>query len=142
VTAAGLPPTAPPCIVTTPAGQLHEIGALIIAAVAGAEGWRVTYLGPNLPAEDIAAATQQQHARAVGLSIVYPPDDPHLPQELTRLRQYLAPEVALFVGGRAAPGYRETLQRLGVVLPSGLAEFRLHLERLRTVGGGPASALE
>jgi DNA-binding transcriptional MerR regulator/methylmalonyl-CoA mutase cobalamin-binding subunit len=142
MTAAGLPPTAPPFIVTTPAGQLHEIGALIIAAVAGAEGWQVTYLGPNLPAEDIAAAAQQQHARVVGLSIVYPPDDPHLPQELIRLRQYLAPEVALFVGGRAAPGYQETLQRLGVVLPSSLAEFRLLLEQLRAAGSGTSSARE
>jgi DNA-binding transcriptional MerR regulator/methylmalonyl-CoA mutase cobalamin-binding subunit len=139
VTAAGLPPTAPPLIVTTPAGQLHEIGALIIASIAGAEGWQVTYLGANLPAEDIAAAVQQKHARAVGLSIVYPPDDPHLPQELTRLRQYLAPEVAMFVGGRAAPGYQDTLQRLGAVLPSSLAEFRLLLEPLRTAGGGTSS---
>ena len=56
VTTAGAPPTAPYLIVTTPAGQLHEIGALIIASVASTEGWRVTYLGPNLPAEDMAAA--------------------------------------------------------------------------------------
>jgi methanogenic corrinoid protein MtbC1 len=134
VTTTGLPPTAPHFIVTTPAGQLHEIGALIIASVASTEGWRVTYLGPNLPAEDIAAAAQQHDARAVGLSIVYPPDDPHLPQEVTRLRQYLSPEVAVFVGGRAAAGYWDSLQRIGAVLPSCLAEFRLHLETLRTAG--------
>jgi methanogenic corrinoid protein MtbC1 len=142
VTTAGLPPTAPHFIVTTPAGQLHEIGALIIASIASTEGWRVTYLGPNLPAEDIAAAVQQQHARAVGLSIVYPPDNPHLQQELARLRQYLSPEVAVFVGGRAAPGYRDTLQRIGAVLSSGLAEFRLHLETLRTEGAVRVSELE
>ena len=102
VSTAGLPPTAPRLIVTTPIGQMHEIGALIIASVASTEGWQVTYLGPNLPAEDIAAATQQRHARAVGLSIGYPPDDPHLQQEFTRLRQYLPQEVAVFVSGRAA----------------------------------------
>jgi methanogenic corrinoid protein MtbC1 len=142
VTTAGLPPTAPHLIVTAPAGQLHEIGALIIASVASTEGWRVTYLGPNLPAEDIAAAAQQHHARAVGLSLVYPPDDAHLPQELARLRQYLAPQVAVFVGGRAAPGYQDILQRIGAVLPDSLAEFRIHLETLRTEGAVRASAPE
>ena len=141
VSPAGLAPTAPHLIVTTPAGQLHEIGALIVASVASTEGWQVTYLGPNLPAEDIAAAAQQHHAKAVCLSIVYPPDDPHLQQELTRLRQYLSPEIAVFIGGRAAAGYREILQRIEAVLPSGLAEFRVHLETLRTAGAVRASEL-
>jgi DNA-binding transcriptional MerR regulator/methylmalonyl-CoA mutase cobalamin-binding subunit len=142
VATAGLSPTAPHFIVTTPAGQLHEIGALIIASVASTEGWRVTYLGPNLTSEDIAAAVQQQHAKAVGLSIVYPPDDPHLQPELTRLRQYLSPEVVVFVGGRGAVGYQDVLQRIGAVLPSCLAEFRQHLEALRTTRFAPASGLE
>ena len=63
-----------------------------------------------------------------------PPDDAHLLQELARLRQYLAPQVAVFVGGRAAASYQDILQRIGAVLPCGLAEFRLHLETLRTEG--------
>jgi DNA-binding transcriptional MerR regulator/methylmalonyl-CoA mutase cobalamin-binding subunit len=138
---AGLPPTAPHLIVTTPAGQLHEIGALIAASVASTDGWQVTYLGPNLPAEDIAAAAQQHHAKAVCLSLVYPPDDPHLPQELSRLRQYLAPNIAVFIGGRAATGYQNSLPRIEAVLPSGLAEFRVHLENLRTAGVGCAREL-
>jgi methanogenic corrinoid protein MtbC1 len=142
VTTAGQLPAAPHCLVTTPAGQWHEIGALIVASVASTEGWQVTYLGPNLPAEDIAAAAQQHHARAVALSIVYPPDDPHLPQELARLRQYLSPQVAVLVGGRAAASYRESLQRIGAVLPGNLAEFRVHLETLRTAEARRASEPE
>jgi DNA-binding transcriptional MerR regulator/methylmalonyl-CoA mutase cobalamin-binding subunit len=132
VTPASLPPTAPHMIVTTPAGQLHEIGALIVASIAGTEGWRVTYLGPNLPAEDIAAAVQQDPARAVGLSIIYPPDDPRLPQELARLRRYIGPDTPLFVGGRAAAGYDDMLQCVMAIRPKELAEFRAYLEALRT----------
>jgi DNA-binding transcriptional MerR regulator/methylmalonyl-CoA mutase cobalamin-binding subunit len=135
---AGLPPTAPHLIVTTPAGQWHEIGALIVASIASADGWQVTYLGPNLPAEDIAAAAQQHHAKAVCLSLVYPPDDPHLPQELVRLRQYLSPNIAVFIGGRATAGYRDILQRIEAVLPSSLAEFRVQMEIVRTAGAGRA----
>lgn len=131
-TPASLSPIAPHIIITTPAGQLHEIGALIAASIAGVEGWRVTYLGPNLPAEDVAAAVQQDPARVVGLSIIYPPDDPHLPQELAKLRRYIGPATTLLVGGRAAAGYDAMLQRIMAIRPKDLAEFRAYLELLRT----------
>jgi DNA-binding transcriptional MerR regulator/methylmalonyl-CoA mutase cobalamin-binding subunit len=124
--------TAPHLIATTPAGQLHEIGALIAGAIAATEGWGVTYLGANLPAVDIAAAAQQHHAGAVALSIVYPPDDPHLGQELATLRRYLRQEVTLFVSGRGADGYAEVLEQIGAVRPSTWGDFRAHLEALRT----------
>jgi MerR family transcriptional regulator, light-induced transcriptional regulator len=131
IIAPGLSETAPHIIVTTPAGQWHEIGALLVASTASVEGWRVTYLGPNLPAEDIAAAVQQDHARAIGLSIIYPPDDPHLQQELAKLRRYLASDVTVFVSGRGTEGYREVLESIGAVRPRDLQEFRQHLEDLR-----------
>ena len=130
--APGLVDTAPHLIATTPAGQLHEIGALCVASMASVDGWRVTYLGPNLPAEDIAAAVQLDQASAIGLSIIYPPDDPHLPQELAKLRRYLASDVTVFVGGLGSASYQEILDSLGVVRLRDLQEFRRHLEALRT----------
>jgi methylmalonyl-CoA mutase cobalamin-binding subunit len=132
VTPANLLPTAPHILITTPAGQLHEIGALIAASIASAEGWRVTYLGPNLPAEDIAAAVQQDAAKVIGLSIVYPPDDPHLRQELAKLSRYLGQGITVFVSGRAAMGYDDMLELIAAVRPRDLAEFRTCLEALRT----------
>lgn len=123
--------TAPILIVTTPVGQLHEIGALAAAAIATAEGWRVTYLGPNLPAEEIANAAHHCRARAVALSIVYPPDDPHLPWELEKLRRYLPAHVPILVGGRSAHAYVATLERIGAILVSDWASFRTLLESLR-----------
>src|SRR5262249_15318193 len=75
-------PRAPYLIVTTPPGQLHEMGALIAASTAASEGWHVIYLGPSLPAEEIAAAARQNRATAVALSILYPADDSRLNQEL------------------------------------------------------------
>ena len=44
----------PNLVVATPRGQLHEIGALIAGTTAASQGWQVTYLGPNLPAEEIS----------------------------------------------------------------------------------------
>jgi MerR family transcriptional regulator, light-induced transcriptional regulator len=124
-------PAAPTMIITTPAGQLHEFGALIVAAAAASDGWRATYLGPSLPAAEIAAAAHQSRARAVALSIVYPADDPHLRDELLTLRRGLADDMVLLVGGRAAEAYADVLDKVGAVRAQGMADLRVQLESLR-----------
>ncbi len=125
-------PTAPEIVVTTPSGQLHELGALLVAATAAAGGWRATYLGPNLPSEEIAAAVRQNRTRAVGLSIVYPTDDPHVRTELRRLQQLLDPQVAVLVGGRSAGSYRDVIEASGMIYASDLAALREALDSLRS----------
>lgn len=123
-------PAAPVLVVATPAGQLHEFGALIVAATAAAEGWHTIYLGPNLPAEEIAGAVEQSRARAVALSLIYPANDPRLAQELQHLRSNLAPEVVLFVGGRASDSYREVLVAIGAAHHDNMPSLRSALETL------------
>lgn len=123
---------APNLIVGTPAGQMHEIGALIVALSAASEGWRVTYLGSSLPAEEIAGAAQKTQAKAVALSIVYPEDDVTLGQELRNLRRYLPEEVTLIAGGRAAKGYSDVLDELKAIRIDDIPTFRTNLESLRT----------
>src|SRR5688500_6208293 len=59
------PGAGPELVVATPPGQPQELGALLAAAAAAAEGWRVVYLGPGLAAEDIAEAAAHAGARAV-----------------------------------------------------------------------------
>jgi DNA-binding transcriptional MerR regulator/methylmalonyl-CoA mutase cobalamin-binding subunit len=119
---------APLLVVTTPVGQLHEVGALLVLASAAAEGWRVLYLGPNLPAEEIAAAVAKHQARAAALSIVYPADDQRVGPELLKLRRCLPEQTLLLVGGRAAPAYRQAIADAGGVLVEDLASLRLQLQ--------------
>jgi methanogenic corrinoid protein MtbC1 len=126
--------SAPHLIVTTPARQRHEIGALLAAATAAGEGWQVTYLGPDLPPEEIAAAARQTKARAVALSITYPPDDPLLGDDLRRLRRLLDPETALVVGGRSWPAYAPVLAEIGAFLVDDLGALRRGINKLRTPG--------
>jgi DNA-binding transcriptional MerR regulator/methylmalonyl-CoA mutase cobalamin-binding subunit len=125
------PATAPHLLATTPARQRHELGALIVAAVAAGEGWRATYLGPDLPPEEIAAAAREKGARVVALSLVYPPDDPLLGDDLRRLRRLLPSTTAMIAGGRAAPAYGEVLDEIGSVRAADLPALRRELERLR-----------
>lgn len=114
-------PQAPNMVVTTPVRQMHEFGALLISAAAVTLGWRVTYLGPNLPAEEISAAVTQTSARLVALSIVHPPDDPRVNRELLKLTRYL--DVPLIVGGRAASAYKTTLKKIKAITIDDIADL-------------------
>lgn len=122
---------APEIVVTTPVGQIHEVGALLAAAAARDLGWRATYLGPSLPAEEIAACAQMRKARAVALSMVYPSDDPNVPVELANLRRMLPPQTIMLVGGRAAYGYHQALRVPDVRLVDGLADLEDALDNLK-----------
>lgn len=122
---------APMLLATTPAGQFHELGASLVAATAASHGWRVTYAGASLPAEEIVAAAQLQRARAIALSIVHPSDDPLLPAELWRLRRLLPAKVTLLFGGRAAGSYAEVIAEIGGRLTGSLDELNAALEELR-----------
>ncbi len=122
---------APHLIVTTPARQHHELGALIAAATAASEGWNIIYLGPDLPPEDIAAAAHQRGARAIALSITFPPDDSRLADDLRRLRRMLDARIEMVVGGRSARHYSPVLLEVGAHEISDLAEFRRVLAELR-----------
>jgi len=121
----------PVLIVATPAGQLHELGALLVGALAANLGWHVTYLGASLPAPEIAGAVLQNRARAVALSLVYPEDDPRMEGELTRLRELLPPDVKLVVGGRATGAYRATLAKIGAQQAKDLTHLCSILDELR-----------
>jgi DNA-binding transcriptional MerR regulator/methylmalonyl-CoA mutase cobalamin-binding subunit len=122
---------APILIVATPVGQWHEIGALMVASTAAAEGWAITYLGAILPAQEIAAAVQQQSAKVVALSLVYPADDPRLHQELVALRRYVGQDVTLLIGGGGSTGYIDVLEDISAVRLDDIAQLRTHLETFR-----------
>jgi methylmalonyl-CoA mutase cobalamin-binding subunit len=89
------------------------------------------YLGTSLPAVEIAGAAIQHKARAVALSIVFPGDDPNLPQELESLRKHLPADIKIIAGGRAAESYTSTLRRIEAVQAQELKNLYKILEDLR-----------
>jgi DNA-binding transcriptional MerR regulator/methylmalonyl-CoA mutase cobalamin-binding subunit len=128
------PPAAgAPCIVMgTPAGQRHELGALLAAAAAEEVGWRALYVGPDLPADEIAAAVRESRAAAVGLSLVGVPGDPAIHEELRTVRHLVGNDVAMFAGGEAAVTYGPTLRAIRARIPDGLGELQEELDALRS----------
>ncbi|MCB0222012.1 MAG: MerR family transcriptional regulator [Chrysiogenetes bacterium] len=92
---------APGIVVSAPAEEVHEFGALLAAMIAVSHGWRVTYLGPNLPAAEIAHVVEVRGAQFLLLSLVLS-GEPSREAELRRLNELLAPETRIIVGGHAA----------------------------------------
>jgi methylmalonyl-CoA mutase cobalamin-binding domain/chain len=119
----------PRMVVTTVSGQAHELGALLAAATAVDCGWDAIYLGPSLPAEEIAEAAARSEAGVIGLSLVYPAIDARVSEELRNLRHYVGPDVTILVGGSAAPAYEDSLREIDARLIhdlDGLRDFLAH----------------
>lgn len=133
-------PNSAKLLVTTPKGQFHEIGALIVSVVSAMESWDVTYLGPNLPAHEIAGAFKRSAAHAVALSLVYPTSDEEMTEELLELRRALGPAVPIFLGGRAADSYSVPAQEGGMQVLHSLDDLRSKLDTLRLKLLGSRSA--
>jgi MerR family transcriptional regulator, light-induced transcriptional regulator len=107
-------PDASRVLIATPAGDQHELGALLVAAAATAEGWSVIYLGPNLPAHEIAQAAITTGAALVALSLVYAPDAMLTIRQVRELREALPPEIPLLLGGSAAIRMKDRMRLEGV----------------------------
>src|SRR5688572_5756897 len=89
------PHGAPNLLVATLTGDQHKMGALLAATAAAAEGWRVTYLGPDLPAGEIATAAIAAGARVVGVSVVHVAEPDRVLAELQTVRTRLPASVPL-----------------------------------------------
>jgi len=120
---------APVALFGTPSGERHELGSLMAAAAAAAAGWRVVYLGPDLPVDDFLVAASRHRPRLVALSLVATSRSPEVARALEDLRRRLPTDVALVVGGGGAAAYEDLLASIDAVRVDDLAAFRLFLER-------------
>ena len=114
-------------LVATPAGERRELEALLVAAAAAVEGWRVTYLGPDLSADEIAGAAAGTAAQAVGVSVSRSAPRQGVMEELRRLRDALPVIVPLLVGGVGVHGLATELEGAGIYVIEDLAHVRAAL---------------
>lgn len=131
--ALAVPDGAPNLLVATPAGEREEIEAILTAAVASAEGWRVTYLGTNVLARDIVGAAVSAEARAVGVAVAQLDDRDRTLAELRLLRAGMPATVPLIVGGAAVAALASKLRAPGIRVVKDLPALRV---ALRAVGKG------
>lgn len=113
-------------VIATPSGQRHGLGALLAASVAALEGWRVTYLGTDLPAQDIARVALDASAQAVAISVTAPDSD--MPLQIAALRSAVGSQMPILVGGQQGASLNGTARH--VIVVRDLESFRLTLRSL------------
>jgi MerR family transcriptional regulator, light-induced transcriptional regulator len=112
-------------LVATTTGERHAIGAALVGAAAAAEGWRVVYLGADIPAKEIAtAAAIASSVRVVAISLTYVRDRVKTVGELRELRTLLPASVVLVAGGAGTAGIETDLSALGIRVGTDLADLR------------------
>ncbi|HET7544040.1 MAG TPA: MerR family transcriptional regulator [Polyangiaceae bacterium] len=112
-------------LVTTPEGELHELGALLSAVTIALEGYRVLYLGPNSPAAEIARAARSASAAIVAVSIVSL-DHERAVQAVRELLAALPEQIDFVIGGTMAESVREAVGSRALV-PGTLASLEYWL---------------
>jgi MerR family transcriptional regulator, light-induced transcriptional regulator len=133
VVSAPIAEDAPLIAVATPSGQQMELGALMVAATAAAEGWRVAWFGPNLPAADIIHGVESRRPAVLAISLVHQTRDAALHRELLSIAEGVAGKAVLLVGGRAAPAHALLMERLGAIVMQDLMPLRSWLRNYRHV---------
>ena len=102
-------------VITGIEGELHQIGANMVADVLEARGWNVRFLGTNVPQEGVLQAVEEHQADVVGISatiLLSIPKVVRLVEALRRKYQAACPRILL--GGRAFISTPALVRELGV----------------------------
>ena len=111
-------------------GERHELGLLMSAMVCASHGFKVHYLGPDLPAEEIARYAKASGAGIVALSVLLLDGIERLPGQLQLLREALGPEVPIWVGGTGAQQVDRSVLPDDVVIVADSTELEQRLDVL------------
>ncbi|MGE5926542.1 MAG: MerR family transcriptional regulator [Gemmatimonadota bacterium] len=129
-------PTGPAIVVATPLGERHVNGALAVAALAAVSGWKVIYLGGDLPSADIAGAARSAGAVVVALSLTHLADRKRTADEVRALREALPAGITLLAGGSGAIASKRELALSGIEVVAAGADIAQLLDRFAERRGG------
>lgn len=97
-------------VLATTNGERHEFGILIAALIAATRGWRVVYLGIDLPATEIIRTVKSVKARVLAISVVNSLN-PLTGDELNLIAASLPQNTRVWIGGAEANRYRSIIER-------------------------------
>lgn len=101
-------------VITGVQGELHQVGANMVADVLEADGWTVKFLGANVPPESVVLAIRQDGADLLGISATMSVNFPKVVHLVEMVRTAFGPRAPrILLGGGAFLA--------GTPLPSGLA---------------------
>jgi MerR family transcriptional regulator, light-induced transcriptional regulator len=118
-------------LLATPAGERDELGLLLSALLAAAQGWHVIYLGTDLPADEIVLAARTTNARVLMLNLTTPL--PGIAGDLADISRLAPLATRIWIAGAAAEHYKKLTSRANWIFLRNLEELD---EYLITVGVG------
>lgn len=108
------PANGPVLLAACLSGEHHEWGFLVTLTQLQSRGWRVHYLGADLPTKDIVEATWTLIPRVVAISAADPVNVTQRLPELRRLPRLLPPGTMVVLGGQGAEVNGAKLRRSGL----------------------------
>jgi MerR family transcriptional regulator, light-induced transcriptional regulator len=121
-------PRRPSVLMTTLPRDRHEFGILGAALLAALAGIRVTYLGVELPPDEIVDAARRSGASVVLLGLTYTDARPRAAADVERIARRLPAGVELWLGGALAADLQSAAP--DALIFRDMAAFEGALERL------------
>jgi methanogenic corrinoid protein MtbC1 len=88
-------------VLTGVEGELHSIGAVMVGDLLESSGWRVRFLGTNLPAASVLGVLREATPSHIGISTTMLFNVPAVRQLITSIRAEFQGRVTVVVGGAA-----------------------------------------
>ena len=114
---------------TTPSGDRHEIGILSAALLAASRGLGVSYLGPDLPASEIAGAVTASRSQVLVLGMTLDQQGEGITRELHAIVRDVPVGVEIWAGGPGVHPHADALGPRTVVLTN-FEAYSAQLDRL------------
>jgi methylmalonyl-CoA mutase cobalamin-binding domain/chain len=96
-------------------GELHAVGARMVAETFAAAEWSVQYLGASMPAHAVASAVVEREADVLALSTTMADRLPEVTRTIDAVRE-ARPELRVVVGGQAYRGDDARARKVGATL--------------------------
>jgi MerR family transcriptional regulator, light-induced transcriptional regulator len=119
-------------VLTGVPGELHQVGAMIVADVLEADGWDVRFLGTNVPLDGIVASVKEHEADVLGVSVTMPFNIPAARELVQACREGVDERpLHIIVGGGAWQNAPEAYHEIGAQnCATGIVNGREQLRRL------------
>jgi DNA-binding transcriptional MerR regulator len=107
---------APVAVAATCSGEHHELGVLTAAVVAAAEGWRVAYLGSDIPASCLVQTIAVHRPSALLIGLTRQPVAAAVLHDLRHVVDAIDPATIVLCGGTGAQAARARIEELGAIV--------------------------
>ncbi len=94
-------------------GEYHELGIIMFALAAHAQGYKTLLLGANMPLNELVAVVKRSDSRAIVLAGSYPASFDGYRDDLASFVSQLS--VPVFVGGHISVAHNDAISKAGAV---------------------------